>query len=208
MDIIKLAQDGGYPGASRKAFDNRWATKEDFVNDAIIHTMLYRDAPNADPALQRAHLASVETAGDVGKAISLFCDAMLDSLLSYPRSFLLLHIGPLLEQHPKLKAAIVQDMNRSFAPWHEGYARLFAAFKIEMRPGWTIERYGLTLQSMLDGFLLRSRVQSEQMEECRSDGASLFADAVVAFTLGVIDIDKDGRSSRDALGFSVAPPRN
>ncbi len=207
-DIIKLAQDGGYPGASRKAFDNRWATKEDFVNDAIIHTMLYRDAPNADPALQRAQLAGVETAENVGEAISLFCDAMLESLLSYPRSFLLLHIGPLLEQHPKLKAAIVQDMNRSFAPWHEGYARLFATFKVEMRPGWSIERYGLTLQSMLDGFLLRSRVQGEQMDECRSEDASLFADAVVALTLGVIDIDQDGRSSRDALSLALAPPRS
>lgn len=203
-DVVRLAQDAGHRGASRKAFDNRWESKEDFVNDAVIHTMLYRDAPNANPSLQLADMASVVEAENVAQAIEQFCDAMLTSLLSYPRSFLLLHIGPLLEQHPKLKAAIVEDMLRALAPWYEGYAQLFAAFGVRMRPGWTIERYGLAIQSMLDGFLLRSRVQDEQMEACRSDDSSLFADAVVAFTLGVIDAGEgSGLSSREALNAGV-----
>lgn len=207
-DVVRLARDGGQPGVSRKSFDNRWESKEDFVNDAVIHTMLYRDAPNADPSLQLADMASLLKADDVAQAIAHFCDAMLASLLSYPRSFLLLHIGPLLEQHPKLKAAIVEDMLQALAPWYEGYRQLFAAFGVRLRPGWTIERYGLTIQSMLDGFLLRSRVQDEQMAAYSSDDASLFADAVVAFTLGVIDTgESSGLSSREALnsGLGQAP---
>ena len=207
-DVVRLARDGGQPGVSRKSFDNRWESKEDFVNDAVIHTMLYRDAPNADPSLQLADMASLLEADNVAQAIAHFCDAMLASLLSYPRSFLLLHIGPLLEQHPKLKAAIVEDMLQALAPWYEGYRQLFAAFGVRLRPGWTIERYGLTIQSMLDGFLLRSRVQDEQMAAYSSDDASLFADAVVAFTLGVIDTgESSGLSSREALntGLGQAP---
>jgi AcrR family transcriptional regulator len=204
-DVVRLARDGGRGGVSRKSFDNRWESKEDFVNDAVIHTMLYRDAPNANPSLQLADMASLADSADLGQAIARFCDAMLESLLSYPRSFLLLHIGPLLEQHPQLKAAIVSDMLRALAPWYEGYAQLFAAFGVSMRPGWTIERYGLAIQSMLDGFLLRSRVQAEQMDACRFEDASLFADAVVAFTLGVIDTggSSGGLSSRAALNVGV-----
>lgn len=205
-DVVRLARDGGQPGVSRKSFDNRWESKEDFVNDAVIHTMLYRDAPNANPALQLADMASLVEAENVAQAIARFCDAMLASLLSYPRSFLLLHIGPLLEQHPKLKAAIVEDMLQALAPWYEGYTQLFAAFGVRMRPGWTIERYGLTIQSMLDGFLLRSRVQDEQMAAYSADDASLFADAVVAFTLGVLDTDESsGLTSGEALNAGVGP---
>ena len=199
--LIRRAR--GAKGASRKSFHNRWPTKEAFVNDAVIHTMLYRDEPNADPALQRAQMASIVNANDVAEAIARFSDSMLESLLSYPRSFLLLHIGPLLDQHPNLKSAISADMARALAPWHEGYAELFATFDTRMRPGWTINRYGLALQAMLDGFLLRSRVQDLDMEDAASD-VSLFADAVVAFTLGVIDSDGDARTARQYLNAVVA----
>ncbi|WP_432948243.1 hypothetical protein ACQPXM_13185 [Kribbella sp. CA-253562] len=201
-DVIALARERGAAGASRKALNNRWPTKEAFVNDAVIHTMLYRDAPNADPALQRAEMASLADAEDIAEAVAHFSDSMLDSLLSYPRSFLLLHIGPLLDQHPELKAAILADMRRALAPWYEGYRSLFDAFDVVMRPGWTIEKYGLTLQSMLDGFLLRSRIQREDMIAARSD-VSLFADAVVAFTLGIIDTERHGQTSRAAMSEGV-----
>ncbi|TCC39375.1 hypothetical protein [Kribbella sindirgiensis] len=203
-DVIALAREKGALGASRKAFNNRWPTKEAFVNDAVIHTMLYRDAPNADPALQQAEMAAIADAIDVGDAIARFSDAMLNSLLSYPRSFLLAHIGPLLDQHPDLKFAILKDMQRALAPWHQGYASLFAAFSVRMRPGWTIERFGLALQAMLDGFLLRTRIQSEQMQAARSD-VSLFADAVVAFALGVVVGVEDDLDARAALNRTVVP---
>ncbi|MFB6718693.1 hypothetical protein ACFCV3_00945 [Kribbella sp. NPDC056345] len=201
-DVITLAQDGRDQGASHKAFHNRWKSKEAFVKDAIIHTMLFRDAPNADPALQRVEMAAVADATDVAAAIALFSDSMLSSLLSYPRSFLLLHIGPLLDQHPDLKEAIVEDMRRALAPWHEGYAALFESFGVRMRPGWNIERYGLTLQSMLDGFLMRSRVQAPQMEACRTD-VSLFGQAVVAFTLGILDVDNQEHTVNEALNSVI-----
>ncbi len=203
QDVIRLAKQGDPAGVSGKSFHNRWKSKEAFVNDAVIHTMLYRDAPNADPALQLADMSQVAGADNVAEAIAKFSDAMLRSLLSYPRSFLLLHIGPLLDQHPALKQAIVDDMLRALAPWYEGYAALFESFGVSLRPGWTVERYGLTLQSMLDGFLLRTRVQAEQMRAYSPEDVSLFAEAVVAFTLGVVDADSLGRTAREALNIAV-----
>lgn len=58
-----------------------------------------------------------------------------------------------------------------------------------------MQRVGLVFQAMLDGFLLRSRIQPDEMEACRWEQASLFADTVVAFTLGVIDADRSRKSS-------------
>jgi AcrR family transcriptional regulator len=207
-DVIKLASGEKSEGASRRAFHNRWKTKEAFIKDAIKHTMLYRDHPNANPALQRAEMAKLAEAENLAEAVAKFSDSMLESLLSYPRSFLLLHIGPLLDLHPDVKRAIVDDMLASIAPWYDGYAQLFAAFGVPMRPGWTIERLGLTLQSMLDGFLMRSRVQSEQMTACKSGDINLFGEAVVAFILGVLDADRTGQSVVEAFNSAVrTPPR-
>ncbi|MEU4194865.1 hypothetical protein AB0E69_23405 [Kribbella sp. NPDC026611] len=203
-DVIRIAQTAQPEGASRKAFHNRWKSKEDFVNDAVIHTMLYRDAPNADPALQLAEMSQLVEADSAADAIARFSDDMLSSLLSYPRSFLLLHIGPLLNQHPRLKQAILDDMHRALAPWCDGYARILEVLGLSLRRGWTIERLGLTLQAMLDGFLLRSRVQEEDMVACEHDESRLFGDAVVAFVLGVVDVGNAGQTARQALDVALS----
>jgi hypothetical protein len=58
---------------------------------------------------------------------------------------------------------------------------------------------------MLDGFLLRSRIQAVQMEACRTD-VSLFAQAVVAFTLGIIDEGNDERTVSEALNSVIRKP--
>jgi hypothetical protein len=52
---------------------------------------------------------------------------------------------------------------------------------------------------MLDGFLLRSRIQPEEMTACRWEGASLLADTMIAFSIGVIDSEVSGRTSREVL---------
>jgi hypothetical protein len=43
------------------------------------------------------------------------------------------------------------------------------------------------------------------MEQCPWQDASLFADAVIAFTLGVIDAERSGTDARAALDDAVAP---
>lgn len=204
-DVIRVAKESGASGISRKAFHNRWPTKDDFVKDAILHTMLYRDAPNVNPAANGPQVADVAgiARGSMSEATIMLADSLLEALLAHPRSYLLMHIGPVLAQHPDLHAAVATRLGRNRAPWYDGYAALMSGLNITLRPGWTVERLGLVITAMLDGFLLRTRVHTSELQDLRWQGASLFADALIAFSLGVIDTDTSGLSSRAALDRAV-----
>ena len=204
-DVVRLAAESGPDPISRKAFHNRWPTKDEFVKDAVVHTMLYRDAPAADPtaAGQRVVAIAEQAAESLSTATIAIADALLDALLDHPRSFLLMHIGPLLAQHPDLHRAIIARLGEARAPWYDGYAALLAGLRLELRPGWTVERLGLAMTAMLDGFLLRARIHTAEVESLRWQDASLFADTLIAFSLGAIDTDSTGRSSRADLDAAV-----
>lgn len=115
----------------------------------------------------------------------------------------MLHIGPLLEHHPSVRAAVMSSI-RGTTAWFEGYGRLLADLGLVFRPGWTVERFGWAIQCILEGFLFRYRIQPEDYVPTRWQGASLFADAVIAFALGVIDAERSGLSARQALDAAVA----
>ncbi|MFI5694728.1 hypothetical protein ACIA58_22935 [Kribbella sp. NPDC051586] len=198
-DVVGLAQERHGEGASEKAFRNRWPARNSFVKAAIIHTMLYRDAPESNPALYVANLPTTLTAESLADSVTELCDGLLRALQARPRSYLLHHIGPLLDQYPDLRRSIIKDIVRTREPWFEGYAALLAALQLRLRPGWTIERVGLALQSMLDGFLFRSRIQADEMNEARAPEASLFAETVIAFLLGVLDLDDSHNSTHTIL---------
>ncbi|MFD3403513.1 hypothetical protein ACFWUU_22710 [Kribbella sp. NPDC058693] len=198
-DVVELAQERHGDGASEKAFRNRWPDRNTFVKAAIIHTMLYRDAPESNPALYVGKLPASVTAASLTDAVIELCDGLLKALQARPRSYLLHHIGPLLDQYPDLRAAIIKDIVGTREPWFEGYAALLGALQLNLRPGWTIERVGLALQAMLDGFLFRSRVQPEEMKEAGSTDASLFAETVICFILGVLDLDTSHKTTHTIL---------
>ena len=126
-------------------------------------------------------------------------DGLLASLQRHPRSYLTLHIGPLLAQHPSLWEALKPAMRNGIQVWADGYAAVLADLGLVMRPGWTPHRLSLALQAALDGFLLRYRIMPEDYPTSSWEGAGIFADTVIAVILGVIDADRSGTDGRQAL---------
>jgi hypothetical protein len=88
--------------------------------------------------------------------------------------------------------------------WADGYAALVGDLGLVLRPEWTAERLALTLQAMLDGFILRFRIQPEDYGSSSWEGASIFADSVLAMVLGVLDAERTGDSGRAVLDKIVA----
>ncbi|WP_460528157.1 hypothetical protein [Flindersiella endophytica] len=201
-DVIRLAEESGTPGLSRKAFTNRWPHKDVFVNDAVVYSLLFRDKA-ADPVLEPSQLVQLPQASTLSAGIIDVADAHLDRLFHDPRSYLLVHIGPLLEHHPEARSEVLPTI-RGTRAWFDGYTMLLASLGLALRPSWTSERLGLCLQALLDGFLFRYRIQPEDYQPTRWEGASLFADAVIAFCLGVIDVDRSSQTAREALDAAVA----
>lgn len=199
-DVVRLAS-----GASRKAFHNRWYTKDEFIRDAIVHTMLYADDPAADPTTTNGAVfadTAAEASGSLARMVVLLADGLLDALLAHPRSFLLLHVGPVLAQHPDLQAALVERLVDKRRPWYEGYGYLLNSLGLRLRPGWTVTRVGMAITSMLDGFLLRSRLHPDEMAALRWEDASLFAETVAAFILGILDPTGTGHTVHQALDLT------
>jgi AcrR family transcriptional regulator len=197
-DVIRLAAASGKPGVSRKAFFNRWSTREEFLPDAVVYALDYVDVEDPNE-YSRQLTKSAVGAAPLSDAVIAVCDGLLDSLMRHPRSFLTLHIGPLLPQHPKLWHELLPRMREGIHVWADGFAALLGELGIALRPGWTPQRLALALQAALDGFVLRYRILPDDYRESRWEGASLFADTVIAITIGAMDPDRSDQSGRAVL---------
>jgi AcrR family transcriptional regulator len=198
-DVIRLAGAAqGTAGTSRKAFFNRWPTREEFLCDALVYALVNEVAPG-DPLQQAREMpadAAASAATSLSAAVLRISDQLLDSLCSHPRSYLTLHVGPLLPQHPPLWEAVLPAMREGSQVWANGFTALLADLGLVLRPGWTPERLALALQAALDGFVLRFRIQPDDYQASRWEGASIFADTVLALVLGALDQEQTGESGR------------
>jgi hypothetical protein len=208
-DVIRLAGAEGAAGASRKAFFNRWPTRGDFLPDALVYALAYDEGARV-PYEQAEHIpAAASSPGPFSREVVRLADGLLETLSRYPRSYLTLHIGPLLTQHPDIWEALLPAMRKSIDTWSEGYAYLLTELGLVLRPGWTPHRLGLAIQALTDGFLLRYRIMPADYPTSTWEGAGLFADTVIALIVGVIDADKTGQSCPDLLDrMSTRSARN
>jgi hypothetical protein len=193
-DVIRLAQSWTGERASRRAFFSRWPTRAEFLPDAVVYTLL------------REQDALVPTpANSVSRLVSSAADDLLAELTRHPRSYLILHLGPLLPRHPSLADALLPNSQAATRVWLELYRSLAHGLDLVMRPEWTFKRMSAVLQALLDGFLLRHRVHPDDYANFRWKGASILADAIIAFLLGAVDWDLTGQPGRAALDNLTRP---
>jgi AcrR family transcriptional regulator len=208
-DVIRLAGEAEGPsGTSRKAFFNRWPTREEFLCDALVFALVSEAAPG-DPRQQAREMpadAAASAPTSLSAAVLRISDRLLDSLCCHPRSYLTLHVGPLLPQHPPLWEAVLPAMREGSQVWADGFAALLADLGLVLRPGWTAQRLALALQAALDGFVLRFRIQPDDYQASSWEGASIFADTVLALVLGVLDQERTGQNGRLILDSLIAGP--
>jgi AcrR family transcriptional regulator len=204
-DVIRTAAAEGSAGASRKAFFNRWPTREEFLPDAVVYALVYDQVP--EPPNEQAKQVPDTAAAPVpfSQEVIRIADDLLASLQRNPRSYLTLHLGPLLAQHPALWEALKPAMHDGIRAWADGYAAVLTDLGLVLRPEWTPYRVSLALQASLDGFLLRYRIMPEDYPASRWEGAGIFADTVIAMILGVVDADRSGTIGREALDRLFGP---
>src|SRR5258708_11439885 len=205
-DVIRLAATAGKAGASRKAFFNRWPTREEFLPDALVYALVYDEVPEGPKELATQMPADAAAASPFSDAVIRISDDLLDSLRRHPRSYLTLHIGPLLPQHPQLWQALIPAMQHGIQVWADGYAALLTDLGLVLRPGWTPQRLALALQAALDGFLLPYRIHPHQYPPPRSEGPAILPAPALAIILGVIDADRSGQHGREVLDQLITPP--
>ena len=186
-DVIRLAPSWG-PGTGRRAFFSRWPTRAEFLPDAVVYTLL-----------REYETPVLAAAAPLSQQVINAADDLLGGLVRNPRSFLILHLGPLLPRQPQLAGALAPASRAATSVWLGLYRRLAHGLDLVMRPEWTFKRMSLVLQAMLDGFVLRHRTHPGETAGYRWKGASVLADAIIAFLLGAVDWDLTGEPGRDAL---------
>lgn len=194
-DVLRLAQSDGQP-ASKRALLNRWPTKDDFIRDAIVHALLYRDDPGGDPVAQVPPLDFILEADSFSAAVNTVADGFLALLQSHPRSFLLAHIAPLLSRHGQLAEDIRRSNTAAQHTWSQRYQGLLDAMKLRLRPDWPLERFSLATQVVLDGIMIRSRIEPDNLAPSRWATGSLYADMVLAIIGSAVDTESDGLPMR------------
>ena len=139
-DVIRLAEANGSEGASRKAFFNRWATRDEFLSDAMVYAFL-REYEADNPQEYAGQVpGAARQPSSFSEAVIRITDGLLVALLRHPRNYLVLHLGPLLPQHPRLWEALLPAIRRDLQAWAEGYAFIVGELGLVLRPEWTIER--------------------------------------------------------------------
>lgn len=196
-DVIRLAPSWSGEAARRRAFFSRWATRGDFLADAVVYALL-REQPTIPAPRHNPDVPVSQYIADV-------TDDLLANLVQHPRSYLVLHLAPLLPRHPHLAAAFTPGSQPATQAWADIYRRLADGLDLVMRPEWTFKRLSSVLQAMVDGFVLRHRVQPQRHQRQGWQDANTLADAVIALLLGAIDWDLTGLSGRAALDRFATP---
>jgi hypothetical protein len=189
-DVIRLVPSWTGEAANRRAFFRRWPTRADFLSDAVVYALLREhDTPTHQ----------LDPTESVSQLVTGVADELLTSLVRHPRSYLVLHLGPLLPRHPHLADALLPSSRATTRVWLELYRTLADGLDLVMRPEWTFKRLSSVLQAMLDGFVLRERLHAKDNALHGWQGANILADAIIALLLGAVDWDLTGQSGRAAL---------
>ena len=200
-DVIRLVPTWSGEAARRRAFFSRWATRDDFLADAVVYALL-REQP-AIPSPRHSQ------EGSPSELVAGVTEDLLAGLVQHPRSYLVLHLGPLLPQQPHLARALLPSSRAATRAWADLYRRLADGLDLVMRPEWTFKRLSAVLQALLDGFVLRHRLRPSEHPRQGWQDANMLADAVIAMLIGAVDWDLTGQSGRvtlDALASASQTP--
>ncbi|WP_375432379.1 hypothetical protein [uncultured Friedmanniella sp.] len=210
-DVLRLA--GQAPGASKKAFRQRWETRDEFITDAAVYALQFADRPSDEYRPLTDRLAGLEQTR-LGDEVASLAGDLLRYAESSPRSYLMLHIGSVLHRHPTLQQAFAANWRTLRQPFVAGYVAVLDRLSLTLRPGWTPASFDRALHAMVDGFLLQGRIHPDApqlgTDETVTGAAdtwshvSLFAETVVAFTLGALDTEGGGLDARAALSLRAA----
>lgn len=194
-DVIRAAARDTETRVSRKALLNRWPTRQEFLRDAIVFAMCYRDVPPSEQVDPNALEAAAAATG-LAHAVGAVADDVYAALMRHPRSFLLSQVAPFLSQFPAARQAVAESGDLTRRQWEDVYGRLLQVLHLQPRPDWPLDRISIALQCIIDGVVVRHQINADLVDNSDWQNASLLSDTVIAFCIGVLDFDDDGRSSR------------
>jgi hypothetical protein len=192
-DVLRLV--GGSASAGRKAFYNRWPTKDDYIRDCFIHTLLYRDrtgVPLENVATIQGLLKNLDV--PLPLRVRQVASALAAGLLNDPRASLLSHAAVMVHHDPETAEVVIEASARERETWRVAYQGVFDDAGLVLRPGWTIDGLIVIVQMMIDGMVMSHRVGVTETARDNAALAASLGDALVALLGSAVDWEQDGET--------------
>lgn len=190
-DVLRIV--GGSAQAGRKAFYNRWPTKDDYIRDCFVHTLLYRDRggePLADIAMLQAHLT--DTSLPLPVRVRNVAWGIAAGLLNDPRASLFSHAAVMVNHDPLTAQVVADASTRERESWLAAYQAVLDGAGLTVRPGWTIDGLIVIVQMIIDGMVMSHRVGVSETARDNEAMAAALGDALVAILGSAIDWEGSG----------------
>ncbi len=162
-DVLRVVEADEAEVDGKRALRNRWPSKDEYVRDVVMYSLLYADTDGiAAPDAFGARLNMLVDGRLFSEQVNEFAVGLVSELVRNPRSYLLAHLSPMLTTHPALRQDFLDYTRTDHDLWRDFYEQLVRVFGLTWRPGWNSESFTLALQCLLDGFVLRHRVDEER----------------------------------------------
>lgn len=200
-DVIREAQHGT-SSVSAKAFWNRWPDKDSFMVDLAVYAITY-GGEGGTPRTWALRESMVDTEATFAQRIEALTASVMNELAASPRSYLLGHLAAVAHHVPALQQALEDSIDNDNHNWTTFYDAVIESVGLGWRPGWDAARAQVTVQALIDGLLIRTRVVRSPGQDGHWDPVPVFADAVTALFASILDLGADGRSAGQVLDDGV-----
>jgi hypothetical protein len=205
-DVLRVVEADEAEVDGKRALRNRWPSKDEYVRDVVMYSLLYADSGGiAAPGAFGSRLNMLVDGRLFSEQVNEFAVGIVSELVANPRSYLLAHLSPMLTTHPALRQDFLDYTRTDHDLWRDFYEQLVRVFGLTWRPGWNSESFTLALQCLLDGFVLRHRVDEERSPLSDWAAPSFVGATVTAIIVAAIDFEESGRSIGETLDALLAP---
>ncbi len=204
-DVLRVVSADDEAGDSKRAFRNRWATKDDFIRDVVLYCLEYKDFQGTPaPVSYAARTLLVDQSIPFSRRVATFATGLHTELVGNPRSYLLAHLAPLLLTHPALSEDVAEFVRGDISLWEGMYEEVLLTSGFRLRPGWTVNSLALALHAMLDGLVLRQRVDPERSPTSTWVPDDFVGQALLAVVAAAVDFRGTGQTTSEWVDGQVA----
>jgi hypothetical protein len=169
-------------------FRHRWRRKDHYTEDLIAY--LFRLGP------QQRHLddmfaTSIALIDEIslGQLVRTLAAAEVDAMLADPLVALQAIVQTALPKHPRVQEFTRAQYEYLLPRWAQLYARVATAYGLSLKSGRTWDDVALLFNSVVEGALMRARVEGAETRLSNGDG--VLAGAILAMLPSLLDSAED-----------------
>ncbi len=152
LEQLRAAKIAARAGLSTGAFYNRWANREQFLDDFLEYALSVERSPTLARLLELAEQLEGEP---LVRRTMMLARADLETIAANPSFAIQTHLWSLMRSRQDIQARMAKMYEDYRAPMMELFEGLLAEMGREIRPPFTLEQFGNALVALAEGFTMQ-----------------------------------------------------